>query len=289
MTMLETGAMTVSPSDQRGRTPTVLTVAGSDSGGGAGIQADLKTFAAWGMHGTSAITCVTAQNPDCVRAIEALSPSLVSAQIAAVCEAFPVAAVKTGMLYSAALIAATADALQAAGTPNLVVDPVMVATSGGCLLHDAALETLCARLLPLARVVTPNVPEAEVLIGQKIETRATQIDAAKHIATRFGTACVVKGGHLIGLADEASGASIPILVDVLVTDSGAVHQFRTPVIKARETHGTGCTFAAALAAGLALQLPLPEAVRRATDYVSLALRRAITTGAHAPLGWLKPE
>lgn len=263
--------------------PVALSIAGSDSGGGAGIQADLKTFAAWGVHGTTALTCVTAQNPDGVSGIEALSPQLVRAQILAVTNAFPVQAIKTGMLYSAALIETVAETLKACTAPNLVIDPVMVASSGARLLQDDALDALRLHLLPLAKVVTPNVPEAEVLAGHRIDIRAAQIDAARRIADTFGVACVVKGGHLRLPTETEPGRAA--IVDVLATPEGHVQTIRTAAIDTTETHGTGCTFAAALAAALAHGHQLEAAVKQATQYVSLSLQRAVKAGRHLPLGW----
>ncbi len=256
--------------------PVVLTIAGSDSGGGAGIQADLKTFAALGCFGTSAITCVTAQNPDAVRGIEALSPEIVQRQIDAVCDGFPVVAVKTGMLYSAELVARVAAVLGARRLPALVVDPVMIATSGGRLLKDDAVAALRSDLLPLATVTTPNIPEAETLTGMAIASVEQMEAAARAVYDRFGCACVVKGGHL----DSARGAA---LVDVLY-DGAVCHRFAQTRLPAVETHGTGCTFAAACAAGLAHGRTLPDAVKAAQAFVAHALAAPFRAGKHTPLG-----
>jgi hydroxymethylpyrimidine/phosphomethylpyrimidine kinase len=257
------------------RVPVALTIAGSDSGGGAGVQADLKTFASLGVFGTSAITCLTAQNPHGVAGIESVSPAMVTLQIRAVCEAFPVRAVKTGMLYSAPIIRAVAKAVVANRLPNLVVDPVMVATSGARLLRQDAFDALCRRLLPLARVATPNLQEAGWLLDARIVTVSDMTDAAETLVGRFGCAVVVKGGHLAG--DRVH--------DVLA-DRGRVTVVASPRLPAAETHGTGCTFSAALAASLAKGLSLESAFRAAKRYVAAALRHPARAGRHYPLGWV---
>ena len=261
---------------KNGSIPVVLTIAGSDSGGGAGIQADLKTFSAFGVFGTTAITCLTAQNPDRVRGIQPAAPRMVDSQIRAVCEGFTVAAVKTGMLYSAGIIRAAARAVRRHRLPHLVVDPVMVATSGAVLLRRDALHALARDLLPLATVITPNIPEAELLTDREIHSVLDMKIAAEGIGRRFGVACVVKGGHLGG-AD---------LVNVLYFDSGAMIEFRHRRVQLpgrTATHGTGCTFSAAIAAGLALGLDLPAAVRRAGGFVARAVAGAVRAGRHRPL------
>jgi hydroxymethylpyrimidine/phosphomethylpyrimidine kinase len=250
----------------------VLTIAGSDSGGGAGIQADLKAFQALGVFGASAITCVTAQNPDGVAGVAALEPDMVSLQVRTVCEGFPVAAAKTGMLFSSPIIQAVAETVCDMGIPALVVDPVMVATSGSRLLRDDAVAVLRKVLLPLATVTTPNLPEAEILWGRAIDSLEAQKEAARGIGDAHGIACVVKGGH------REAGR----MIDVLYAD-GEVHTFETERVEARETHGTGCTFAAALAAFLARGEALPAAVRRTQQFVSGALRGAVQVGRHRPL------
>ena len=239
--------------------PAVLTIAGSDSGGGAGIQADLKAFTALGCFGTSAITCVTAQNPDGVRGVAAIPAGMVREQIEAVMDGFPVAAVKTGMLYSAAIVEEVAATLSARRPGFLVVDPVMVATSGARLLEEDAVAAVCEALLPLADVVTPNLPEAEVLCGHPIVDRAAAHAAAGEIGERFGIACALKGGHL------DTGA---LVIDLLYAD-GETESFPGPRVAARETHGTGCTFAAALVAWLAKGSCLAEAMGRALDSQTL--------------------
>lgn len=256
------------------RRAVALTIAGSDSGGGAGIQADLKTFTALDVFGTSALTCITAQNPERVSAIEALSPSLVAEQIRAVTQAFPVAAAKTGMLYSAAIIRAVADPLIQELLPVLVVDPVMVAASGDRLLQPDAIEALTRDLLPLARVVTPNVHEAEILCGYAITNETELRTAAREIGLRYDTACVVKGGHL-------SGEDV---VDVLF-DEGQENLYRGPRVAAAQSHGCGCTFSAALTAFLARGLLLPDAVAAAKQHVAGAIEHAVSAGLHRPLNF----
>jgi len=251
--------------------PVALTIAGSDSGGGAGIQADLKTFTALGVFGTSAITCLTAQNPDGVNGIHPVPPGMVSGQVKAVCDGFPVAAAKTGMLYDAAIIEAVAVCVVELGISNLVVDPVMVATSGARLLRDDAIRALCDRLLARATVITPNIPEASVLLDDRpIGSVEAQSDAAQRIAERYGTACVVKGGHL----QDGGG-----IVNVLAAGD-TVEAFECERVAALETHGTGCTFSAAVAALLARGRSLPDAVRGAGDYVAAALKAARPAGKH---------
>ena len=240
-----------------------LTIAGSDSGGGAGIQADLKTFAALDVFGTSAITCVTAQNPSGVRGVVAIEPSFVGLQIAAVRDGFEIKAAKTGMLYSAPIIRVVAREVKRAGIPILVVDPVMVATSGARLLRPDALRALCGALLPIATVVTPNVPEAEVLCGHPIASLADLKRAAREIGERFGIACIAKGGHLEGRE----------VTDVLCA-GGRCRVFSSPRVPAVSTHGTGCTFSAALTAWLARGATLAKATERAKAFVTAALARA---------------
>lgn len=252
---------------------TALTIAGSDSGGGAGIQADLKTFAALGVYGTTAVTAITAQNTVGVQAVHALSPDLVKAQIDAVCTDISVRAVKTGMLANAAIVEIVSAALSSLAFRNVVVDPVMVAKSGDLLLESDAVEAVRTRLLKCARVVTPNRMEAEVLTGFAVHT----VDDARRAARRihaFGCgAVVVKGGHLT--TEDA--------VDVLY-DGAQFLEFAAPRIESRHTHGTGCTFASAIAAHLALGLGLSDAVREAKTYVTGAIRHGLDIGhGHGPL------
>ena len=256
----------------RGSIPVALTVAGSDSGGGAGLQADLKTFAACGVFGTSAVTCLTAQNPDGVMGVFAVPETFVSLQIRAVCRAFPVAAAKTGMLFSASMIRSVAKALTGAPIRKLVVDPVMVATSGARLLQPDALRALRDHLLPVASVVTPNLPEAEALLGEPIADLRGLREAARALERRFGTAFVLKGGHLPGVR----------VTDVLCV-RGRILEWTSPRVAARETHGTGCTFSAALAARLACGASLENATAAAKRFVNSALAKARRAGQHWPL------
>jgi hydroxymethylpyrimidine kinase/phosphomethylpyrimidine kinase len=253
--------------------PIALTIAGSDSGGGAGIQADLKTFAALGVYGTSALTAITAQNTIGVTAVQALSADLVTAQIEAVAGDMRLDVVKTGMLATSAIVEAVAAAISALDLPSVVVDPVMIAKSGDRLFDSEALAALRSELLPRARLVTPNVPEAEVLADMKIATPDEVREAARRIQKLGPGAVVVKGGHLPG--DEA--------IDLLF-DGRTFTEFRAPRIDTRNTHGTGCTFASAIAAYLALGQSLPEAVRLAKDYVTGAIRHGLPIGnGHGPL------
>jgi hydroxymethylpyrimidine/phosphomethylpyrimidine kinase len=241
-------------------TPVVLSIAGSDSGGGAGIQADLRTFFSLGVFGATAVTCVTAQNPRTVAAVFPVEPETVALQIETVCDGFNVAAVKTGMLYSAGIASAVAGALARHTPPHLVVDPVMVATSGKRLLQTDAFHSL-EEFLPLAEVVTPNVPEAEVLSGLNIASLEDMRAASEAISARYNVACVVKGGHI----DTGSD-----VVNVLCAGNGtAVYAARR--VAGADTHGTGCMFSAAVTAFLALQQPLEDAVRRAGIFMAETL------------------
>jgi hydroxymethylpyrimidine/phosphomethylpyrimidine kinase len=244
-----------------------LTIAGSDSCAGAGIQADLKTFAAHGVYGVSAITAVTAQNTVGVTAFEALSADLVAAQIEAVVGDIGVHAAKTGMLPTAAIVEAVAAAVEDLQIPWLVVDPVMVAKSGDRLVDDEAMAVMKSELLRRAFLVTPNVPEAEALSGITIATDHDRRDAARRIAALGATAVIVKGGHFPS-AD---------IVDLLY-DGQRFVEFRAERVAGRSTHGTGCTFAAALAAQLALGTPLHEAVARTQAYIAQAIRAAPELG-----------
>jgi len=252
---------------------TALTIAGSDSGGGAGIQADLKTFAAHGVFGTSAITAITAQNTVGVTAVFPLPADLVTAQIEAVATDIGLHAVKTGMLATAAIVEAVAAAIASLDLPNVVVDPVMIAKSGDRLLEPEAVSAMTTELLPRAFVVTPNIPEAEVLAGMSIPTVKEARRAARRIREMGPQAVVIKGGHLEG-AD---------LIDLL-WDGHELIELRAPRIESGNTHGTGCTFASAIAASLALGRPLREAVERAKSYVSGAIRHGPAIGrGHGPL------
>lgn len=245
-------------------TPIALTIAGSDSGGGAGIQADLKTFSALGVFGCSVIASLTAQNTLGVQGVYPIPPEFVQQQIHSVLSDIPVGALKTGMLATAEIIAAVAQSLGAYPTIPLVLDPVMVATSGDRLLAEDAISTLIRELLPLAAIVTPNLHEAAVLLNttpaQNLEQMQTQGEAILALGAR---AVLMKGGH--GTDAEAC--------DLLVTPMGMV-EFSAPRLNTRNTHGTGCTLASAIAAGLAKGLPLAEAVQQAKTYLHQALLRA---------------
>lgn len=252
---------------------TALTIAGSDSGGGAGVQADLKTFAAHGVYGTSAMTALTAQNTVGVLGIHAVPAEFVTLQIEAVVSDLGCDAVKTGMLASAAIVEAVAAAVEALDLPNLVVDPVMIAKSGDRLLASDAVHAMQTALVRLARVVTPNVPEAEVLTGMEIRSVADMREAGIRILRLGPAAVIVKGGHLPG--DK--------VVD-LVIDRGGIVELEGPRVGGPNTHGTGCTFAAAVTAGLALGRPLEEAARAAKAYVAGAMTTGIPLGrGHRPL------
>jgi hydroxymethylpyrimidine/phosphomethylpyrimidine kinase len=256
---------------------TALTIAGSDSGGGAGIQADLKTFAAAGVYGTSAVTAVTAQNTLGVTAWEPVSTELVIAQIEAVAGDLPPDAVKTGMLATAAIVEAVAAAIEGLGLPNLVVDPVMIAKGGDRLLREDAVGAIKAHLLRLAEVVTPNVPEAEVLAGIAIHDINGMREAGRRIRALGPRVVIVKGGHL---DPAASGDEV---VDVVCAPDQEF-ELRGPRIQTAHTHGTGCTFASATAAQLALGRSVEEAVRWAREYLEGAIRNAPGLGAgHGPL------
>lgn len=242
-------------------TPIALTIAGSDSGGCAGIQADLKTFSALGVFGASALTALTAQNTQGVHAVEILSPDFVAAQIEAVLDDLAVGAAKIGMAGNAGTIERIAKVLAGRGLP-LVVDPVMVATSGDRLLANEAVEALTARLLPLAVLVTPNLAEAAILTGRPVATDEAEMRRQGEMLLRNGSRGVlVKGGHLDG--DEA--------VDLLLLADGTFERLATPKVATTSDHGTGCTLSAAIAAGLAKGLPLGEAVASAKLYLTRAL------------------
>jgi hydroxymethylpyrimidine/phosphomethylpyrimidine kinase len=246
--------------------PVALTIAGSDSGGGAGIQADLLTFAAFGVHGASAVAALTAQNTTGVRGVLAVEPAFVAQQIDAVLDDLDVRAAKTGMLLRAEVVEAVAGRLGARPVPHLVVDPVMVATSGAVLLEEAAITALRGRLVPLATLVTPNLREAEVLTGRPVTTPAEMRAAAHALVAMGARAALVKGGHLSGDA-----------LDVLF-DGRELSEFSAPRIATRSTHGTGCTLSAAITAALALGLPLAEAVAEAKAYVMRAIAAAPAIG-----------
>jgi len=253
--------------------PVVLTIAGSDSGAGAGIQADLKTFAALGVYGVTVITAITAQNTVGVRAVQEMVPDVITAQLDAVAEDFSIAALKTGMLSSAAIIETVVAGLRRHALSPLVVDPVMIAKSGDRLLREDAVDTLRRSLLPLAYVVTPNIPEAELLTGLTIRTHADRVAAGRAIMELGAHAVVIKGGH----SDEDP------IVDLLI-DSDGVHEFCATRVATGSTHGTGCTFSAAIAAALGRGQGLATAVGEARAYLSSALAEAPGLGhGHGPV------
>lgn len=250
-----------------------LTIAGSDSGGGAGIQADLKTFQQFGVFGTSVLVAITAQNTVGVTAVHAIPPETVAAQIDAVAADLPPVAFKTGMLATAELAELVAAAVRQHGFPNYVLDPVMVATSGDRLLDTEAERTVRERLVPLATVVTPNLGEAEILVGFGVDSVASMERAGRALVEMGAGAALIKGGHLT----EAQ------LVDVLVTADGTRH-FEHPRFETTSTHGTGCTLSSGIAAGLALDNRLPTAVDNAIDFVLRAIETAPGLGrGHGPL------
>jgi hydroxymethylpyrimidine/phosphomethylpyrimidine kinase len=271
----------------------VLTIAGSDSGGGAGIQADLRTFAALGVHGACAVTAVTAQNTVEVRAVHPLPPDVVDAQIDAVLADLAVAAVKTGMLASTGIAEVVAGRARAGQLPNLVVDPVLVASSGGRLFDSTFESAYLDLLFPVASVVTPNLAEAEVLLGRQVGTVDEMAEAAEELAKTGAGTVVVKGGHLPGPGARGALAGNEA-VDV-VWHAGTVTELRRPWVPTANDHGTGCSFASATAAGLASGRTVPDALAAAKDFVTTALAggAAWRLGAgHGPLdhlGWTARE
>jgi hydroxymethylpyrimidine/phosphomethylpyrimidine kinase len=254
------------------RQPVAMTIAGSDSGGGAGIQADLKTFQALGVYGASTLTAITAQNTVGVRAVHEIPTDVIAAQIDAVVEDIGVDAAKTGMLSSAQIIATVADRVRHWRLERLVVDPVMVAKSGDRLLREDAIQALIHDLLPLALVLTPNIPEAEVLLGRAIGTEDEIRQAARDILDLGPRAVVMKGGHRTGDATD------------ILYDGRAFHTFEAERVDTPNTHGTGCTFSAAIAAGLARGEDVLDAVEAAKHYVDEAIRRSRPLGSgHGPV------
>lgn len=247
--------------------PCVLTIAGSDSGGGAGIQADLKTFAAIGVHGASAITCITAQNPLEVRSVHAVPPKIVGDQIDAVMEELRPEAVKTGMLYSPAIVNVVIERVSEG--ISLIVDPVMVSTSGGLLLRDSAVGAL-KKLLRRATLITPNLDEAEHLLGREILTPEELRAAAREFHEEYGCAALVKGGHLEGMK---------VALDFFY-DGREEWLLEAPFVHGVSTHGTGCTYSAAIAAFCALGEPLPCAVARAKEFISNAIAESYKSSSH---------
>ena len=257
-----------------------LTIAGSDSGGGAGIQADLKTFQRFGVFGTSAITAVTAQNTRSVSAWEPVPVSLVRAQIESVVTDLPPSACKSGMLGSAAITDSVADAIRSHSLRNYVLDPVMVATSGDLLLEQDAIEIIRESLIPLATLITPNLHEAALLTGEQIDDEESMVRAAEILVNELGArAALVKGGHL-----TAGDRVVDVLFD------GDVRTFRSRRLETTNTHGTGCTLSAAITAQLANGESLHAAVRRSIDYVHNAIATAPGLGSgHGPLNHLAED
>ena len=261
--------------------PVALTIAGSDSGGGAGIQADLKTFAALGVHGASAIACLTAQNPKRVLAVEPCSPKMLRQQIEAVFEELNPAAVKTGMLFTAQNISVVAKFFSNSKlkikNSKLIVDPVLISTSGAKLLQPAALKVLAEKLLPLAALVTPNLDEAEILAEQKISSPEDLRSAARKIHLRYGCAVLVKGGHL---------KNSSMAIDVFFDGENKL-LLSAPFVRGVSTHGTGCTYSAAICAALALGHGLPEAVEIGKNFITAAIADSYRIGKYFALGQLK--
>ena len=255
--------------------PIALTIAGSDSGGGAGIQADLRTFSFHRVHGTSALTCITAQNTTGVTRVDALPPEAVIAQIAAVTSDFCVGSAKLGMLLNGEIMAAVASELRDRPIANLVVDPVMVSRAGDKLIDDAAIETLRQEILPLADVLTPNIFEAQILIGDEIDTVEDMMKAARELGSFGPKVILIKGGAL---------KENPTAVDVW-SDGKSCKVIETERVETNNTHGSGCTLSAAIAANLALGLESEKAIRAAKDYVTEALRNSLSIGhGNGPLG-----
>jgi hydroxymethylpyrimidine/phosphomethylpyrimidine kinase len=262
-----------------GQMPVALTIAGSDSSAGAGIQADLKTFSALGVYGLTAVTCVVAETPGRVSKIEPVSAALVREQIQVSLRSFPVAAIKTGLLFSAEIIREIANVLREDRSRPLVIDPVMVATSGDPLLQDDAIGIYERELFPRAALITPNLDEAARLIGKPIADLRAMREAGEALANKYGVSILLKGGHLVG--DQA--------IDLLFLNRNVI-EFSAPFSRGIATHGTGCTYSAAITAGLATGLPLDEAVRRAKNFVSAAIARHHAWGDihalnHSPGTW----
>jgi hydroxymethylpyrimidine/phosphomethylpyrimidine kinase len=253
--------------------PIALTIACSDSGGGAGIQADLKTFAALGVHGTSAITCLTAQNPKGVLGIQAARPEILRQQLEAVFAELAPAAVKTGMLFANDLIGVVVEFFRAGRRPALVVDPVMVATSGAILLQPSAIRTLTRELFPLATLVTPNLHEAARLLGRELTSVEDLRAAARQLYERFGCAVLAKGGHLTGLREA---------VDIFF-DGQTELLLSAPFIRGVNTHGTGCTYSAAITAHLARGRSLTAAVGEAKQFITQAIAGSQRAARHSVL------
>src|SRR5438477_5426716 len=251
--------------------PIALTIAGSDSSAGAGIQADLKTFSALGVYGISAVTCVVAEIPGKVSRIEPISVEMIREQIEVLAKHFPIAAIKTGLLCSAAIISAVAGSIVDLGRKiPLVIDPVITATGGDPLLEPDAIETYQRELFPIASLITPNLDEAAQLLGDKIQDREAMKRAGKELERKFNTAILLKGGHLRG--DEA--------VDLLFAN-GKVVEFSEPFVRDVATHGTGCTYSAAITAGLATGMALPDSIARAKTFVTASITNRLRWKSNA--------
>lgn len=265
-----------------------LTIAGSDSSGGAGIQADLKTFRAWGVYGVTAITAIVAETPGKVSKIEAVSTEMVCAQVEVLIRNFPIGAMKTGLLFSSEIIssiAKTLRALRSVATSPLVIDPVMVATSGDPLLQEDAVEAYEQELFPLARLITPNLNEAVRLLGEPIDDLKDMREAGARLTRKYRVPILLKGGHLSGRTATD-----------LLFDGEKVVEFSSPFARGIRTHGTGCTYSAAITAGLAIGLSLQEAVQRAKVFVTATItqhlcwrtapRKAVHVLNHSPNNWM---
>jgi hydroxymethylpyrimidine/phosphomethylpyrimidine kinase len=252
-------------SESAATVPVVLSIAGSDSSAGAGVQADLKTFSSLGVYGLTAVTCVVAEIPGQISRIEPVSTDLVSEQIAVLWRNFPIAAAKTGLLYTAEIVEAVArsiaDLLANSATPfPLVIDPVITATSGDRLLEPGAIELYESKLFPLATLITPNVDEAAKLLGQKIDDRQSMEKAARALARKYRVSILLKGGHVAGSS----------AIDLLFAD-GKITEFAAPFVRGVATHGTGCTYSAAITASLASGLMLEKAIGRAKKFVTASI------------------
>ncbi len=253
------------------RVATAMTIAGSDSCGGAGVQADLKTMSAFGVHGTSALTSITAQNTLGVRSSFHLPTELIAEQIDAIMDDMGAQAAKTGMLATVEIIETVADRIRSRSIPNVVVDPVMVATSGARLMDEKATDVFVRELLPLALVITPNVDEAAVLAGFTVDTRVTMMDAARAICDVTGASVLVKGGHMTGDATD------------ILFDGAEFHDFTGRRIEGGRIHGTGCTLAAAIASGLARGDALVCAIEKAKDFVTRGIEESLDIGRGSAL------
>jgi len=254
--------------------PVVLTIAGSDSSCGAGAQADLKTFGALGCHGLTAITCIVAEIPGKVRSIQAVKPEIVRDQLEVMLEAYPVAAIKTGMLLSTPIIRVVASVLERMKKrPPLVIDPVMVASSGDPLLKPGAIAAYEKHLFPMATLITPNLDELGILTGLHPSSLAEMLAAGKRLTAATGAAVLLKGGHLRGKT----------ATDLLLSPDWEEHAYSAPFVRGVETHGTGCTYSAAIAAGLAKGFSLPKAVGDAKKFITRAIKNARNWGRVAAL------